>query len=128
VARGLVVQSVDGRVVMTEREAVKGIQMLFNKDNDAEPTPRRRIPKWCHEEGEEPPADFKFGPLRGTQEQLALWLGGKNRRDGRLLQAKARNRIVWVRMFHKRSYEAWFRSETNYAYANRNRLVEEGGR
>ncbi len=80
-----------------------------------------RLPDWCHGAGAEPPPTFAFGPLEGTQKELASWTHPHRNDDARSLQARAQRGAVWVKTHHKRRYEAWFRSQRQFEIAKQRR-------
>ena len=78
--------------------------------------------RWYHDRGEQVPPSFPWGPLRGTQEQVAAWLysgqRGRKKPDARPLHGKAASgTTIWVRKVHRTLYEVWFRHEGDYARA-----------
>jgi hypothetical protein len=80
-----------------------------------------RLPDWCHGAGAEPPPSFAFGPLEGTQKELASWTHQHGNQDARSLQARAERGAVWVKMHHKRRYEVWFRNKRQFENAKQRR-------
>ncbi len=67
--------------------------------------------EWINPPTADPPLSHRFGPLVGTQEQLASWLHPHGKSDPRHLKGKAGRSIVWVRAVHSRLNEVWFRSQ-----------------
>lgn len=92
-------------------------QLPAARQQDAED----RLPDWCHGAGDDPPPSFAFGPLEGTQKELASWTHQHGNQDARSLQARAQRGAVWVKMHHKRHYEAWFPSNRQFEIAKRRR-------
>lgn len=78
--------------------------------------------EWWHPAGLEPPSSYSFGPLEGTQKELASWLHPHGNDDPRHLQARAVGGSVWVRRIHARHYEAWFKSQQAFDAATKRRL------
>jgi hypothetical protein len=72
---------------------------------------------WCNSAASDPPPSHPFGPLLGTQKQLATWLFNDDVLDHRRLHGKAQRGVVWVRAVHSRLYETWFRTEREYGLA-----------
>ncbi len=70
-----------------------------------------------------PPPEYPYGPLQGTQKQLALWIAGND--DRRRLLALCNARTIWVKRLHYRCYEAWFRNQQRYSFANQQHLIEQ---
>lgn len=78
--------------------------------------------RWYHGAGEATPKSFPWGPLSGTQEQLAAWMfpdqHGQKKPDARPLHRRAKNgKAIWVRKIHRTLYEVWFRHESEYSRA-----------
>ena len=80
------------------------------------PTSSRR---WFHEKHALVPSAFPFGPLQGTQEQLAAWMFSTQRNrekpDARPLHGMAINgNFIWVQKLHRTCYEVWFRQKVTF--------------
>lgn len=88
---------------------------------------RKPVPAWCHQPVEIPPPTFQFGPLVGSLEELASWLFQDRKRDRRRVFMRVRDKVIWVRMVHTRSYEAYFNNPKTFAQTNRRRLDDEQG-
>jgi hypothetical protein len=81
-------------------------------------TPAPLVVPWFHEKREEPPPNFRFGPLHGTQRELAALICPGKRVDTRRFQSKAgTGASIWVRKQHRTHYEVWFRHEGEYMKA-----------
>jgi hypothetical protein len=74
---------------------------------------------WLNPSGSEPPPSHQFGPLEGTQKQLASWVHPHGSDDPRHLQTRAEAGGIWVRKIHARLYEVWFRSQQAFEAAQR---------
>jgi hypothetical protein len=73
---------------------------------------------WFHAKTEQAPAAFRYGPLAGTQRELAAKIFPGVRIDTRRLQRKAAlGASIWVRKQHRTLYEVWFRHEHDHAQA-----------
>jgi hypothetical protein len=73
---------------------------------------------WFHNKSERPPAEFRYGPLAGTQRELAARICPGVRVDTRRLQRKsALGASIWTRKQHRKLYEVWFRHERDYLKA-----------
>jgi len=72
---------------------------------------------WAHSAGTEPPHSYSFGPLEGTQKELASWLHPQGKDDARHLHTKAKSGGVWVKKVHARHYEVWFRNQSGFEAA-----------
>lgn len=72
---------------------------------------------WCHPATAEPPSIYAYGPIEGSQKKLgcALYADGKD--DFRRVRQRAQSKGIWVRMIHKRHYQVWFRTETDFQAA-----------
>lgn len=80
---------------------------------------------WLNPPASNPPPTHRFGPLAGTQEQLASWLHPKGKSDPRHLKARAKNGVVWIRAVHSRLNEVWFKTqrELDVAHLRRNETL-----
>lgn len=80
---------------------------------------------WLNPPASDPPPTHRFGPLTGTQEQLASWLHPKGKPDPRHLKARAEKGVVWVRAVHSRLNEVWFKTqrEVEVATSRRNETL-----
>lgn len=74
---------------------------------------------WLNPAGSQPPPLFQFGPLEGTQKQLASWVHPHGNDDARQLQKKVEAGQLWMRKIHARLYEVWFRSQQAFEAAQR---------
>ena len=124
--QGLVPGEHEGITFVTIQQASEWHQKLIARRNG-------KLPKlqadWCHDPEEEPTDKFCYGPLLGTQTQVASWLWGKTREDGSYLKSLAKQGEVWVRRRHTRLYEVWFKDEGMYhaAAANEKKAKERPG-
>ena len=83
--------------------------------NDEELTPAPVIVPWFHKKHEKPPPRFCYGPVHGTQRELAAIICPGNRVDTRRFQRKAATGAsIWVMKRHRTHYEVWFRHEGEY--------------
>jgi len=80
---------------------------------------------WAHSAGTEPPSSYSFGPLEGTQKELASWLHPQGKDDARHLHTKAKSGGVWVKKVHTRHYEVWFRNQQAFEAAQRRRQASK---
>lgn len=88
---------------------------------------QRDDPHWIHVAGEDPPADFLFGPIAGTKTQLGLAFRTSGSEVGcrqdlnhfETVGAGKRPRC-WIRRVHKRRLEAFFRNQRDFEDAQRN--------
>jgi hypothetical protein len=79
------------------------------------PPPAPPPVRWFHAKHEQPPPEFPYGPLRGTQRDLAAKMYPGRRVDTRRLQRKAgTGASIWVRKKDRTHYEVWFRYEGDY--------------
>jgi hypothetical protein len=91
---------------------------LFEGLDDGLLTPAPPHVRWFHAKHEQPPPEFPYGPLRGTQRELAAKIWPGKRVDTRRLQSKAANEAsIWVRKKHRTRYEIWFQQEGEYMKA-----------
>ena len=82
-----------------------------------------KLNQWYHLPFEPCPQEFASGPLEGTRRQLSCWL--RPGADDRELQRRARTGSIWVRRYSGDHWQAWFRHQGTYAYANANRLKQQ---
>src|SRR5262245_33358398 len=87
------------------------------------PAPLTTIPSatstWFHGKTEQAPAQFRYGPLAGTQRELTAKICPGTRIDTRRFRRKATMGVsIWVRKLHRKLYEVWFRHENDYAKAS----------
>ena len=79
-------------------------------------TPAPPPVRWVHAKYEQPPPKFPYGPVCGTQRDLAAKIWPGSRVDTRRFQRKAATGAsIWVRKMHRTRYEVWFRNEVDYA-------------
>src|SRR5262245_29004761 len=104
-------------------EATPGPSTLPPAPSTPPPAPSTTLPTvkstWFHSKSEQPPAEFRYGPLAGTQRELAAKICPGVRVDTRRLQRKAAlGASIWVRKQHRKLYEVWFRHEHAHAKAS----------
>lgn len=77
---------------------------------------------WLNPPATDPPPSHRFGPLEGTQGELASWIHHQSKSDPRHLKARAERGVVWVRAVHSRLNEVWFKTqrELDVAISRRN--------
>lgn len=66
---------------------------------------------WYHSRHAKRPPMFKFGPLTGTQQELAAALFSDGKPDRRRLKGKVERGVIWVRRINRTKYEAWSRAK-----------------
>ena len=81
--------------------------------------------KWWHDPSEKRPADYKFGPIQGTEAFLGQCFGEKPTPTPRRLKTKAKS-IVYVVKHGKGEWEMWFKVESTYATANQRGIELQG--
>lgn len=89
-------------------------------------TERQNTPRsWLNPPASNPPPSHRFGPLAGTQEQLASWLHPQGKSDPRHIKTRAERGVVWVRAVHSRLNEVWFKTqrELDVAISRRNETL-----
>ena len=91
----------------------------------AESNPKVKVPEWCHAADDDPPASFQYGPITGSQKDLASWLYASGKPDSRNLHAKALNKTIWVRKLNRYHYEVLFKNEKEHERAKERRLKSE---
>ena len=82
--------------------------------------PERYLPSsehWCHPATATPPKSYAYGPVEGTQKKLACALYFDGKADYRRLQKRAESKGIWVRKIHKRLYQVWFKTESDFQAA-----------
>ena len=75
----------------------------------------------------DPPLTHRFGPIEGTQKQIASWLHPYGNVDPRFLTRRAELGIISVRKIHFRLIEVWFGSqgELDRAKERRNESLQK---
>jgi hypothetical protein len=138
---GLPVQNMPSGIRLVETEvdawlADRRAQGNYRESLDRNPPSWFKLGQWYRLPYEVPPANFRFGPLEGTLQQIAAWMfpalvddkreGNKRcERATRRLEKRATYGNVWVRRNTNSSWEAWLRNEREYAQANQNRLRDQ---
>jgi hypothetical protein len=82
---------------------------------------RRKRQAWCHPEGTERPSHFAHGPLEGNLRQLAFWIFGMPNSSRRLKVRAVNGEALWIYETGFRSFQVWFRSQTEYLAAKQRR-------
>lgn len=85
-------------------------------------TTAKNVP-WWHDPTEPRPAEYRHGPITGTQAEISRWLGEKKRKMQRRLQQKATSGVVWVIRQTKTAWEVWFKDQTVYETADLKRKL-----
>ena len=70
--------------------------------------------QWFHPASDAPPESHPFGPLEGTQKEIASWLYPDGKPDRRRLIEKANSKSIWGKKINKRKYEVWFRTQNDF--------------
>jgi hypothetical protein len=75
---------------------------------------------WFHPAGEEPPPQYKHGPIGGNQKTLADAICPlfDKKGDTRHLQRLALEGVIWVVKYSGQTYQAFFQDQKVYAEAN----------
>ena len=80
-----------------------------------------------HSADEVPPAEYKFGPIRGTKAQLVKWLL-PNANDKRSRGLDKLLPQFWLRQDGPRMRSAWFKNETSFTEATSRVQADEEAR
>ena len=87
-------------------------------DNERAADPSRADSKWWHKQTEEPPDEFPFGPIKGSQQALARWLYADESTDYRQLPNKADAKLIWGKRIGRYMCEVWFKKERDFTNAS----------
>ncbi len=74
---------------------------------------------WCHTADEQPPPEFKFGPLQGKKKDLAKAYFGNPKADPRTITTACAEGQMWIKPLRRYNYLAFFKDEKVYAETKR---------
>jgi len=114
-----------GLQIPSQQEPLKRSAVIIKTKSSSSASERHKIPSWCNAPDKAPPIEFQFGPLTGTQKELASWLYADGKYDRRRLQTKAENGLVWVRPIDRYHYEIFFKHQKDHEVATERRLKSQ---